>query len=62
MYQQFRTNYFELCQFFFQGVFECGKNGLTLTEIAEGVTLEQVRSSTGCEVKVVDNLKPMQQA
>lgn len=45
------------------GVFENNpKNGLTLTEIAEGVTVEQVQKSTGCAVIVSPNLKAMQQA
>lgn len=45
------------------GVFECDKSkGLILSEIADGVTVEQVKSSTGCNVNVSDNLKPMQQA
>ena len=44
-------------------MFECNKaKGLTLIEIADGVTVDQVRSATGCEVNVSDNLKPMQQA
>lgn len=32
---------------------------LELIEIAEGVTLEEVRSKTGCEFKVSDNLGQM---
>lgn len=37
------------------------EEGLTLTELAEGVTMEDVVSSTGCLFKVSPNLKPMQQ-
>ncbi|BFY99807.1 hypothetical protein BsWGS_02846 [Bradybaena similaris] len=43
------------------GVFEITKeSGLTLTEIADGVSVEEVKKSTGCEVKVSPNLRPMQ--
>ena len=44
------------------GVLDCdkmGKGGLTLVEIAPGVSVEDVRAATGCEIKVSDNLKPM---
>jgi 3-oxoacid CoA-transferase len=45
------------------GVFEITKeSGLTLTEIADGVTVGEVKKNTGCEVKVSPNLKPMQSA
>lgn len=45
-----------------QCVFEVDKeNGLTLTEIAEGVDMSDVISSTGCEFAVSENLIPMQQ-
>lgn len=44
------------------GVFEVEKGkGLVLTEIAEGVTLDQVKEATGCEFVVADPLKPMMQ-
>jgi len=33
--------------------------GLTLIEIADGVTMEDIASSTGCEFKLADNVKPM---
>merc|ERR1712079_314283 len=36
--------------------------GLTLIEIAEGVTLEEVKSATGCEFEVSEKLQPMRQA
>ena len=36
--------------------------GLVLTEIAEGVSVEQVKEATGCSFVVAENLKPMQQA
>ncbi|KAK3852477.1 hypothetical protein Pcinc_040941 [Petrolisthes cinctipes] len=43
-------------------VFEVNKEkGLVLTELAEGTTLEDVVSSTGCLFEVSDNLKPMAQ-
>lgn len=36
-----------------KGVFEVDKrNGLTLIEIAEGVTLDNLRATTGCDFKV----------
>merc|ERR1719145_415040 len=45
------------------GVFDVDKDkGLTLIEIAEGVTLEQVKGATGCEFQVSENLQPMRQA
>ncbi|XP_037803743.1 succinyl-CoA:3-ketoacid coenzyme A transferase 1, mitochondrial-like [Penaeus monodon] len=37
------------------------ENGLTLVEIADGVTIEDVVSSTGCLFEVAENLKPMGQ-
>jgi len=44
------------------GVFEVEKGkGLVLTEIAEGVTLDQVKEATGCQFAVADPLKPMMQ-
>ncbi|XP_005109804.1 succinyl-CoA:3-ketoacid coenzyme A transferase 1, mitochondrial [Aplysia californica] len=43
------------------GVFEISKDaGLVMTEIADGVTVEDVQKNTGCEVKVSENLRPMQ--
>lgn len=36
--------------------------GLVLTEIAPGVTVEEVQKSTGCEFSVSPNLREMQQA
>lgn len=46
-----------------KAVFNVDKEvGLTLIEVAEGVTVEEVISSTGCEFQVADNLKPMGQA
>ncbi|XP_064607516.1 succinyl-CoA:3-ketoacid coenzyme A transferase 1, mitochondrial-like [Liolophura sinensis] len=35
------------------------ENGLTLSELAEGVTVEEVIESTGCEFEVSKDLKPM---
>ena len=44
-------------------VFEVVKGqGLVMTEIAEGQTVEQVRKATGCDFKVAENLKQMAQA
>lgn len=37
------------------------KGGLTLTEIAEGVTVDQVRYRTGAPFAVSPNLRPMLQ-
>lgn len=42
------------------GVFDCDKKGnrnLTLVEIAPGVSVEDIRASTGCTVDVCDNLQ-----
>lgn len=38
------------------------ESGLTLVELAEGVTIEDVVTSTGVEFQVADNVKPMGQA
>lgn len=38
------------------------ERGLTLVELAEGVTVEDIVTSTGVEFQVADDLKPMQQA
>jgi len=44
------------------GVFNIEKGvGLTLVELAEGVTVEQVRQATGCKFSVADNLATMRQ-
>ncbi|XP_042142295.1 succinyl-CoA:3-ketoacid coenzyme A transferase 2, mitochondrial-like [Ixodes scapularis] len=44
-------------------VFEvCEDQGLTLTEIAEGLGLEDIIRNTGCAFKVSPGLRPMQQA
>lgn len=37
------------------------KRGLTLTELWEGLTVDDVRKSTGCAFAVCPNLRPMQQ-
>lgn len=43
-----------------QGVFEVDwKHGLTLTEIADGVTIDEIRTKTDAPFKVADNLKSM---
>ena len=33
--------------------------GLTLIEVADGVTVDEVRSKTGADFKVADVVKPM---
>ena len=33
--------------------------GLTLVELAEGVSVDEVKSKTGTPFKVVDDIKPM---
>jgi len=33
--------------------------GLTLIEVADGVTVDEVRSKTGADFKVADEVKPM---
>lgn len=37
------------------------ENGLTLTEVAEGVGVEDILMSTGCNFQVAEDLKPMGQ-
>lgn len=45
-----------------KAVFEVDKKaGLTLTELADGVTLDEITKSTGCDFKVAKDLKPMGQ-
>lgn len=45
------------------GVFDVdAEKGLTLTEIAEGVSLDEVKAATGCPFHVAEDLKPMRQA
>jgi len=45
------------------GVFDIDpKEGLSLIEIADGVSLEDIKASTGAPFKVADNLIPMRQA
>lgn len=39
------------------GVFEFKDRNLYLTEIAEGIELEEIRSKTGCDFSVADDLK-----
>jgi 3-oxoacid CoA-transferase len=36
-----------------------GGNGLTLTEVASGLTVDDIRAVTGCDFKVADNLSFM---
>jgi len=46
-----------------KAVFEVVKDkGLVLTEIADGFTIEDIISSTGCEFSVAETVKPMGQA
>ncbi len=43
-------------------MFEVDKSsGLILTEVFEGVGVEDIRAATGCDFKVSDSLKPMGQ-
>jgi hypothetical protein len=42
-----------------QGVFEFTDNGMVLTEIGEGFSVEDVRASTGAKFTVALDLKPM---
>ncbi len=44
------------------GVFEVGKDGLTLSEIGEGFTVEDVKKATGCPLNIPKDLPPMRQA
>lgn len=45
-----------------KAVFEVdSEKGLTLTEIADGVAVEDVVMSTGCNFQVAEDLKPMGQ-
>lgn len=45
-----------------KGVFSVDKeNGLTLIEIADGVPIEDILMTTGCNFQVAENLKPMSQ-
>lgn len=45
------------------GVFDVDKaeTQLVLQEIAEGVTVEEVKAKTGCKLLISPDLKPMQQ-
>lgn len=45
---------------YLQCVLEVDKiNGLTLTELADGVSVEDVLSSTGCKIHVAEKIKKM---
>ena len=45
---------------FLQGVFDVDfTNGLTLIEISEGVTVDEIESKTEAPFKVAENLKSM---
>lgn len=46
-----------------QCVFEVDrkKGGLTLTELAPGVDVEEIRSKTGAKFKVADDIKSMEE-
>ena len=44
-----------------QGVFSVGKRGLKLEEIPDGVTIQQIVESTGCDFEIANPLLPMKQ-
>ncbi len=45
------------------GVFNVDKkNGLTLSEIGKGFTVDEVKKATGCPLNVASDLQPMRQA
>ncbi|GCC19095.1 hypothetical protein chiPu_0020966, partial [Chiloscyllium punctatum] len=45
-----------------KAVFDVDKNkGLTLIEIFEGLTVDDIRKCTGCDFSVSPNLRPMAQ-
>jgi 3-oxoacid CoA-transferase len=47
----------------FQGVFEINKDtGMTLAEIGDGFTVDDVIKATGCQLNIAADLKPMRQA
>ena len=53
----------QFVKFQFQGVFEIDKEtGMTLTEIGEGFTVEDVIKATGCHLNIAPDLKQMRQA
>lgn len=44
-------------------VFKVDKGqGLILTEIADGVKIDEIMKKTGCDFKIAEDLKPMGQA
>ena len=48
---------------YFQGVFEIDKDkGMTLTEIGEGFSVEDVKAATGCELNIPEDLPKMRLA
>ena len=48
--------------FHFQGVFEINKEtGMTLTEIGDGFTVEDVIMATGCHLNISPNIVLMRQ-
>lgn len=52
--------YLNVIIFYFQCVFEVDKDkGLVLTELADGITVDDVLASTGCKFQVADKIKPM---
>ena len=40
----------------------CTKNGLTLIEVREDLTVDDIKKATAAQFKISDNLKPMGQA
>ena len=46
----------------FQCVFNVDRStGLTLSELADGVTVDDIKEATGCTFNVADNIKQMGQ-
>ncbi len=43
------------------GVFEIREEGMVMTEIAPGFTLEDVQAATEAKITVADDLKPLVQ-
>ncbi|XP_059096457.1 succinyl-CoA:3-ketoacid coenzyme A transferase 1, mitochondrial-like [Tigriopus californicus] len=42
-----------------KAIFQCTKNGLVMTEIADDTNIEEVKGMTGCDIKVAKDLRLM---